>query len=454
MKLFRLPIFSLVVVGLLATAVLVIRAVSNRSHRSNDALTAEAVVGTATPADREIRAAQGVIERSPSDAKGYNLLAAAYMQKARESEDYAVNSKAGEALDRSLKIAPDNYDALKLRAKLLLTFHRYEEALEVVRRVQGINARDHDNYGAMTDALVELGEYPAAVEAAQRMVDLRPETSSYARVSYLRWLHGDTKGAIEAMTLAARSASPQDPERLAWCHVQLGDALLNSGKAAEAEREFDRALFFFPDYGAALSAKARARTASGDLEGAVEIHRREYERSPSADTALALGDLSVKLGRANEANGHYAAFESLERENAAAENDMHHLVSYWIDHDKNLDEALALAQKERERRKDIYTCDTLAWALYKKGRFAEAKAMMAEALRLGTRDPRLLYHAGMIAHASGERAVAVKYLREVLALNPSFDVLQAEVARRTLSARAANAKPPGAPRAGERVLWM
>ncbi|HEX7318040.1 MAG TPA: tetratricopeptide repeat protein [Pyrinomonadaceae bacterium] len=390
-----------------------------------------------SPVDRQLSAARSLVRGRASDPKGYNLLAAAYMQKAREAGDFKVNEKAMEALDRSLRIAPDNYDALKLRAKLLLTFHRFEEGLAVARHAQSINPDDHDNYGAMTDALVELGEYAAAVEVAQRMVDLRPDTSSYSRVSYLRWLHGDDQGAVEAMRVAAQSANPQDPERVAWCHVQLGDALLHTGKREEAEREFDRALYVFPGYGAALGAKARARAAAGDFEGALDIYRREYEAGPSADTALALGDLYAKLGRADEANRHYASFETLEPENAAAENDMHHLVAYWTDHDKNLDEALALARKERARRKDIYTCDTLAWALYKKGLHAEAKAAADEALRLGTRDPKLLFHAGMIAYALGDRDGGARYLRQALAINPQFDVRQADAARRTLEGRAA-----------------
>jgi len=389
--------------------------------------------GRTTPADRQLRAALGVIERQPSEAKGYNLLAAAYMQKAREAEDFAVNFKADEALARSLDLAPDNYDGLKLRAKLLLTLHRFEEALEVARRAQGLNPQDHDNYGAMTDALVELGDYPAAVEAAQRMVDLRPDTASYSRVSYLRWLHGDTAGSIEMMRLAAEAAGPNDPEKRAWCYVQLGDALLNSGRRDEAEREFDRALFFFPDYGAALSAKARARVAAGDLQGAVQIYAREHQAEPSADTALALGDLHARLGRADEAASYYAVFESLEPENAAAENDNHHLIAYWTEHDKNLDEALRLARKERGRRGDIYTCDALAWALYKKGLHAEAKAAADEALRLGTPDPRLHYHAGLIARALGDRRAAAEHLRRALEINPAFDTLLADDARRALA---------------------
>jgi tetratricopeptide (TPR) repeat protein len=431
--------FLIVAVVLLALVSACGRASPENVSRANlDSLLqpVSAESGPQTPADRQLRAARAAVERAPSAAKGYNLLAAAYMQKAREAEDFGINAKAMEALDQSLQIEPDNYDALKLRAKLLLTLHRFEEGLAAARRAQSINPQDHDNYGALTDALVELGEYPAAVEAAQRMVDLRPDTSSYARVSYLRWLHGDAAGAVEAMRLAAQSASPQDPEKVAWCYVQLGEALLNTGRAAEAEREFDRALFVFPGYGMALGAKAHARAAAGDFEGAADIYRREHEAEPSADTALALGDLYAKLGRADEARRLYAAFESLEPENAAAENDMHHLVAYWTDHDKNLDEALALARQERERRRDIYTCDTLAWALYKKGLYAEAKAASDEALRLGTRDPRLLYHAGMIAHALGDRGGGAKHLRQALAINPSFDVLQADAARRTLGTRA------------------
>jgi tetratricopeptide (TPR) repeat protein len=176
------------------------------------------------------------------------------------------------ALNRSFEVEPDNYDAIKLRAKLLLTYHRFSEALEVARRAQTMRPDDHDVYGALTDALVELGDYKEAIEAAQKMVDLRPDTSSYARVSYLRNLHGDTDGAIEAMTVAARAADPRDPEGIAWCRVQLGDELMNAGKRALAEREYDKALYAFPDYHVALAAKARARVVAG-----VHLHLHRHD---------------------------------------------------------------------------------------------------------------------------------------------------------------------------------
>ena len=127
-----------------------------------------------------------------------------HAESARDSR-LLFNANADDAITRSLAVEPDNYDGLKLRTKLQLTYHRFAEALETARHMQTFRNDDHDVWGQITDALVELGDYPGAVKAAQTMVDLRPDSSSYARVSYLRSLHGDTKGAIEAMIAAAKS---------------------------------------------------------------------------------------------------------------------------------------------------------------------------------------------------------------------------------------------------------
>ncbi|HVF27467.1 MAG TPA: tetratricopeptide repeat protein, partial [Pyrinomonadaceae bacterium] len=152
------------------------------------------------------------------------------------------------------------------------------------------------------------------------------------------------------------------------------------------------------------------------------------------DTAIALGDLYAKLGRADEAKKQYDLVEFIERGGApGSETYSRQLALFYADHDIKLDEALEIARRERAARADIYTSDALAWCLYKKGQFAEAKAAMDEALRLGTNDPRLLYHAGMIANALGDRRNATKYLEQAVKINPSFDVLQSDVARETLT---------------------
>ncbi|MBA2341057.1 MAG: tetratricopeptide repeat protein [Pyrinomonadaceae bacterium] len=247
----------------------------------------------------------------------------------------------------------------------------------------------------------------------------------------MRSLHGDTSGAIAAMRMAEQSAG--DPESLAWCAVHLGDEILNSGKRAEAEHEFDRALFAFPNYHLALAGKARARIAAGDMDGAVDFYRRAQERVPLPDVAIALGNLYVRLGRNDEAQRQYDLVEFIERSGTAGVGTYsRQMAVFWADRGIKLDEALAIARRERASRADIYTSDALAWCLYKKGELAEAKSSIEEAMRLGTRDAGINYHAGMIYQALGDHRRAAQYLNLALKINPMFDVLQAEVARQTL----------------------
>lgn len=433
----RISLQALFTVGVLIAIFFGIRAVAHRALRSKSAgrdsiSSAVNPAVHATPADQRIQAAEAMIEHAQQQPQGYLLLCSAYMQKARETGDFSFNARAEAALNRVLEIDAENYDALKLRAKLQLTYHRFSDALEIAKRAQALRPQDHDVYGALTDANVELGNYEEAVKAAQQMVNLRPDTSSYARVSYLRALHGDTEGAIEAMLVAAKAADPRDPESIAWCRVQLGDELTNAGKAQEGEQQYDGALTVFPEYHLALAAKGRARAASGDLTTAVDFYRRAQQRVPLPETAIALGDLYTKLGRAEEAQKQYQLVEFIERTSAASGTYSRQLALFYADHDLKLDEALAIARREREWRADIYTCDALAWCLFKNGRFTEAQAAMNEALRLKTRDARLFYHAGMIADALGEKQAAVKYLKLALDINPAFDLLQSEIAKQAL----------------------
>ncbi|MDQ3132099.1 MAG: hypothetical protein M3Q99_15230, partial [Acidobacteriota bacterium] len=138
-------------------------------------------------------------------------------------------------------------------------------------------------------------------------------------------------------------------------------------------------------------------------------------------------------GRTDEAKQQYDQVEFIEKLGASDGTYSRQLALFWADHDIRLDEALAVAERERAARKDIYTADVLAWCLYKKGRFAEAKTASDEALRLGTRDPHLLYHAGMIALAINDNQKGADYLKQALAINPTFDILQAEKAKEKLN---------------------
>ncbi len=384
----------------------------------------------ASPTSRQIEAAQKLIDKNPKMPNGYNSLAVAYIQSARETGDFSLNSKAETAVNRALEIEPENPDAQKLKISLMLTFHRFAEALDAATRLQPKFPQSAFFYGALTDANIELGNYTEAIDAAQNMVDLRPNMESYARVSHVRSLHGDSKGAIEAMQTAAKIADPMNKESQAWCLVRLGEEFFRIGNYAEAEKQYDAALNVFPNYHLALAGKGRARAAQNDFESAVKFLTESNNRVPNVEDVIYLGDVYSKIGKQDEANKQYELAQFIEQQ--PGNNDQRRLALLWADRDTKLDEALSVAAREHEARKDIFTADIYAWCLYKKGQFQEAKKAIDEAMRLKTKDARIFYHAGMIEKSLGNKKAAADYLRKALQMNPAFDILQAEKAKTAL----------------------
>ena len=74
----------------------------------------------------------------------------------------------------------------------------------------------------------------------------------------------------------------------------------------------------------------------------------------------------------------------------------------------------------------------MAWNLCKNGKFEEAREAVSEALKLGTQDAKLHYHAGMIYHRLGEKEKAREHLRRALSINPYFHIFFADTAKHTL----------------------
>ncbi len=404
------------------------------STKTNEPGTVEAAKNNAPTEskDEEIAEVLKRIEKIPDSPMGYSQLATIYIKRARSTGDFSLNTKAEAAVDKALQIAPADVPARKLKASLHLTFHRFAEALDAGKKLQTEFPTDAFVYGVLSDANAELGNYKEAVEMAQKMVDLKPNSNSYARVAHLRSLHGDMDGAVEMFKTAARTADPADKEAQSWCLTQLGDEYWKNGKYPEAEKVYDEALQNFPNYHLALAGKGRARAAQNDFETAIKFLNDANLRVPNVETAILLGDIYTKQGNVEKAKQQYDLVEVIEQK-IGASNDQKRLALLWADQNMRLDEALLITKRESEIRKDIFTADALAWTLYKKGQLTDAKTAISAALNPKANDARIYYHAGMIEKDLGNRAEAKKMLETALKINPMFDLIQAENARKALS---------------------
>jgi tetratricopeptide (TPR) repeat protein len=367
---------------------------------------------------------------APDDAVAIVRLADALIRLQRVNNDGRAVITAEEHLRAFLKRDAGHYEARRMLAAVLLSQHRFGEAVAEANKARAIDPRDAWNYGAIGDGYLELGDYDRAFEAYDRMGQLQPGPPAYARTSHGLELKGDLDGALEYMQRAADGSWSNDPEAQAWHYAQVGELWLQRGRLGDAKRQFERAMATFPDHPLAMSGLAKVKIAEGDLSGARLTYQTELARVPTPDLAAVVGDLSAALGDATAAEQYYRMSEQIERagwSNGVAQPQA--LARFFAERDRNLHEAVALAEQAIASRKDIQTFDTLAWAYFKSGRLADALAASIQARRTGSRDARILYHAAEILAASGDSTAALKILGEIPAPDAIADVLIARGVR-------------------------
>jgi tetratricopeptide (TPR) repeat protein len=346
----------------------------------------------------ELRAAA---VRRPDDVGAAVMLADALVRQTRVTGNSGLAIEAEAALRRALSNDPSNYDANRQLGSLLLSQHRFREAVAVGEKNRDARPYDAINYGIIGDGLLELGDYNQAFEAFDKMMALRPSSASYARVAYARELQGNLNGAVEAMTLAADATPPDDPEALAWHHAQVGDLYLRLGKSHEAETEYIAASHAFPGHPFAMIGYARLLAARGEPGSALALLQELAKTAPTPDLAARTGDLLAALGRRDQAERQYALAEAGWRVDAPEPKN---LARFLADHERRIPEAVAIAEKAASERHDIFTADALAWAYFKAGRVADARTAIAQALRTGTNDADIRAHARAIEAAPGQAA--------------------------------------------------
>lgn len=359
---------------------------------------------------------RALLRREPDAVEARVRLAHALLQLGEERGTQAETiPEAQRLLEEAVERDPGHVYGRAMQASLFNTLHEFEDARDVSRALLEESPYFAYVHGTLIDALVELGEYEEAVEVSDRLQGLKPGLSAYSRASYLRELHGDTEGAIEAMRLAADAAPHGRPER-AWALYHLATLYLGDAKADTAGYLYRGILEERPEFAPALAGLGHVALVDGDAQEAVRLLEESRALQPLESTDELLVEAYAMAGdaEASEAAAQRVHAALLRARGFGEVVDMEE-ADFLADRDERLEYALRMAREQQARRPGhMHANETLAWTLYKTGSPGEAIPYIEAAMRLDTGDAMVEYRAARIYAAAGREAEAARLLRSAL----------------------------------------
>ena len=424
---------ALVIVG--AVSVAVVLRVHEASAASSRRIASAAVRVESERAarDRALAFYLSVARGDSTSSMAFAKAGALQLQRARENGNFSDIIGAEELARRSLRILPSNEDAALTLTSGLMAEHRFREAIDVARGLLANEPGKASHRALVAEILLELGDYDLARPIFDSLQRGEMNLTVSARVA--RWLEltGRSADARRIIQRAGEQAIRLDHlprEQVAWYYLRMGDLQLRDGHVQRAERAYMEGLLVVPDDYRLHAGLARLFANQHRWRAAIEHAEASIALVLDPASLAVLSDAYRAVGDSAKAAEFDAALDVAFLHQPGP---FHRAMSlYLLDRGKHVREVLAKAEEEIATRRDPYGYDVLAWALHANGRDDDARAAMRAALRFGTVDANMLFHAGVIERALGNANAARQFLARSLRVNPQFHSAHPSTARAML----------------------
>jgi tetratricopeptide (TPR) repeat protein len=303
-----------------------------------------------------------------------------YVNLAEEFQAAGNMTEADRWYRKALQDAPQRIGILSRLVTLLTISNQHDAALEAINKA-GIPIEESDELMQLQASVhMDRKDYPKAIALYQKLRDQSPGV--FEPVAILS----------EAMAIA------KQPEAAL---AELDAAEKKFGKTENVE--FARAVTL-----------VRLRR----FEQAVRIFRSLAEKNGqrAADARFFLGTTLVDLKKYDDAERVYRKGLEASPDDPRLLNALGYLL---VDRNIKLQEARGLLERALEAQPRAgHIIDSMAWLLYREGRFEEALDWIREAVFFSGEDSEILEHKGMILEALKRPTEAVQAYRRALTEEP------------------------------------
>lgn len=337
------------------------------------------------------------INKKSDDINSRLKIATIYLSEARITGEHPYYYPAVlQILEGVLSLDPQNFEALTFKASVLMSQHRFKDALQVAEAAKNINPNNAYIYGVLVDANVELGNYEEAVKMSDVMQGLKPSLESYSRASYLREIYGDYPGSIEAMILAVQAGLPGS-EPYCWSKKTLGYLYEQTGDMKMAEKQYLSIIAERPSYAFALEGLARVEKSRKNYDKALKYLDEAAAIMPEFSFHEEMADIYALQGDSAKSKNKYLEVIEMLKEDAASGHIVYLDLSKIYIKSNNIDSAYIYGMKEYDMRpNNIDVNRNMAEIYLIKKDYTKANEHIQVAMRTGCKNPELLAVADRI----------------------------------------------------------
>ncbi len=315
-------------------------------------------------------------------------------------------------LTEHLKARPDDAPASRMLVDLLLSQGKKDQAAAEAQRLAALPGQDGLGSFSMGRVLAAQGDYDAAAEAFRKSMAAGAGNDPLAIEGLVRALNAAGKRQ-EAVALLNQLKAGTGKDNSAFGDFLLADIYGQSGDRAEAEKALEAAISSRPDI--AVGYLQLAKLYAGDPAAQIKVYERGMKALPG-NAYIGL-PLAVALEEAGQYEAMISSLESLHKANPAIPQVTNNLAMAILDYRSDpasYKRALELARKI-ESSNDPLILDTVGWAYYRVGEFAQSVSILERVVVKDDRVPVYHYHLGMAYLGVNNQVGARQQLEQAVA---------------------------------------
>lgn len=322
------------------------------------------------------------------------------------------NAQAIENADEALNADQTNLTARLIRSTGLTNLGENRKAREELTLILKMYPKSNDARFQLAGLDAVEGRYSDA-EAGYRTLLEANDPRALPGMMELKVAQGQWDQAIKIGEDQLR----QSPDQLEYRRA-LGIIYFRMGKYPEAAAEFQKLIDKNPKSVELYVRIGEAKKYGKDFKGAVEALKKARELDPNnAVPCLDLAMVYEQTGRMDEARKSYEDVIKLQPDNPEALNNLAYLKA---DDGVDLDQALAYAQRAREKRpNDPNVIDTVALIYIRKNLIDDSLRMLRDLVSQKPDSPTFHLHLAMALYQKGNRPLAKKELEAAMRNKPS-----------------------------------